>query len=230
MNSDIIIESKNELLTVTLNRENKRNALSLSMLETLSLLDYSNCKVIYLKSNSTNRTFCAGADLNDVANNKDIYFRKYAETIATLQAIKIPIVCGINGSVFAGGLGLLAVSDIVFAQNDIKLGLPEVKIGLIPAVVTGVLSGKLNYRTLSYMALTGENISANDAYLAGFITAICTLEEFVKVTDSCINGLLKIEKNTLIRAKEVLSSVALAKSDSSLLYNLADKGTLLAGR
>lgn len=178
---DISIQIANQCATVSIAREEYRNALRGQTIKELTLAFNSlatdkDVRCILLRGAGT-KAFCAGADLQelletDEPNVRRDFFNSVATLVKTMQQNPKPIVALIYGYALAGGLGLVAASDIALCTPDAVFGLPEVKLGLAPLVVMKPLSTISTKRFLSRLALTGERLSAKDALTAGLVTEI----------------------------------------------------------
>jgi methylglutaconyl-CoA hydratase len=179
--TDITVHTTGPVATVIISREAHRNALRTTTIDELtqcftSLKQEASIRSIILRGSGT-RAFCAGADLSELLNKNDpndrrAFFGTIATLITTMRECPKPIISTVHGYALAGGLGLVAASDIVIATPDAVFGLPEVKIGLGPLVVMEPLSRLISRRILSRLILTGERISASEALAAGLISEI----------------------------------------------------------
>lgn len=173
--------------TITLNRPEKRNALSPDLVAELKrcfdmAASDSQAKVIVLKANG--EAFCAGADLayvqqmqkfsieenlQDSNHLKELFFKIYTNP-------KI-VIAQVQGHALAGGCGLATVCDFVVSVPDAKFGYTEVKIGFIPAIVTVFLLRKLGEAKAKEMLLSGELFSAEQVLQMGLINYVVKPEE-----------------------------------------------------
>jgi enoyl-CoA hydratase/carnithine racemase len=198
---DISIHIANHRATVMIEREAHRNALRGQTIKELtlafnSLASNKDVRCIVLRGAGT-KAFCAGADLQELLqarepNARREFFTSIATLISTMQSNPKPIICVIHGYALAGGLGLVAASDIVLCTPDAVFGLPEVKIGLAPLVVMKPLSSTSSRRLLSRLALTGERLPASDALAAGLVTEIVNHEAIeqrsIEYAQHCVNN------------------------------------------
>lgn len=175
-------EVKKRVGYITLNRPDKRNALSHELVEELTQ-NFEKAerdtavKVVVLKANG--ESFCAGADLaylqqlqnfsyeeNLVDSNhlKDLFLKIYS--------LKKVVIAQVQGHALAGGCGLATVCDFAFAVPEAKFGYTEVKIGFIPALVAVFLVRKIGEQKARQLLLTGEIIKAEEALNRGMISHI----------------------------------------------------------
>jgi methylglutaconyl-CoA hydratase len=173
--------------TITLNRPEKRNALSYEVVAELKEAftkaeDDEQVKVIVLKANG--EAFCSGADLeylqqlqkfsyeenlNDSNHLKELFLKIYTHS-------KV-VIAQVQGHALAGGCGLATVCDFVFAVPDSKFGYTEVKIGFIPAIVMVFLLRKIGEGKAKELLLSGELFSAENVKQLGLINQVVAPEK-----------------------------------------------------
>ncbi|HSS66179.1 MAG TPA: enoyl-CoA hydratase/isomerase family protein [Gammaproteobacteria bacterium] len=165
--------------TVTLNRPEVHNAFDDALIETLAstLKRFESDDAIRaVVLGAKGKSFSAGADLrwmqrmagcSEAENLEDA--RQLAGLLRTLQHIPKPTVARVQGSAFGGGVGLVACCDIVVASDNARFALTEVKLGLIPAVVSPYVSRAMGERQARRYMLTGERFSAGEAYRLGLV-------------------------------------------------------------
>ena len=157
---------------ITLNRPEQRNALSAALVNQLSdhldaaLADPA-VRCVVLTGAGT--AFCAGADLKSppgqvIDGRQGVTL---ADLLARLQDADKPVIAAVNGAAFAGGLGLVGASDIVITVADAPFSFSEVKIGVIPAVISVVCLPKLGPHHGMKLFLTGERFSGTQAVTMG---------------------------------------------------------------
>lgn len=161
--------------TITLNRPDKRNALSRQLLAELlqafaDLHLQKSVRAIVLTGAGS--AFCAGMDLGEMLetaekpNSYELWdqdARIYREVIETMIRFPKPIIAAVDGAAVAGGAGLLLASDIVLATDRSKFGLPEPKRGLVAGIVSPLLAFRLGGSRAAYLLLTTRVIGADQA-------------------------------------------------------------------
>jgi len=159
---------------ITLNRPEQRNALSAALVTALfddlaraQADDSARCIVI----TGAGVGFCAGADLKSppgqvVDGRAGVTL---ADVLARIQDAPKPVIAAVNGAAFAGGLGLVGASDIVIAADDAPFSFSEVRIGVIPAVISVVCLPKLGIHHGMKLFLTGERFSGAQAVGFGLV-------------------------------------------------------------
>ena len=168
-----LYEIKHGAAWITLNRPENRNALS-SVLVT-ELYDHlmaanadDSVRSIVITGNGP--AFCAGADLKSppgqLSEGSDRAV-PYADVLTTIIDSPKPVIAAINGAAFAGGLGLVGASDIVVTREDVQFSFSEVRIGVIPAIISVVCLPKLGTHHGMKLFLTGERFDGHQAVAMG---------------------------------------------------------------
>jgi len=176
------------VLTLTLNRPDKRNALSAELIGTLHAavaeadLD-SDVRVLVLRG--AGRDFCAGLDLAELLASTD---RSVAENEAealwlgelflALRRIPKPVIGAVQGHAVAGGCGLATACDLVLASGDARLGYPEIQRGFVPAMVLALLRPLVGEKVAFDLAATGRLLTADEARGAGLVSRVLAPETF----------------------------------------------------
>ena len=157
---------------ITLNRPKARNALSSILVsELFDHLAQANADpaVRSIVLTGADPAFCAGADLKappgEIVHGRTITYPDVLNSI--LESAK-PVIACVNGAAFAGGLGLVGAADIVVSVADVQYSFSEVRIGVIPAVISVVCLPKLGRHHGMKLFLTGERFSGSDAVAMGF--------------------------------------------------------------
>jgi methylglutaconyl-CoA hydratase len=168
-----LYEIKQGAAWITLNRPENRNALS-SVLVT-ELYDHltaanADDRVRSIVITGNGPAFCAGADLKSppgqLSEGSDRAV-PYADVLTTIIDSPKPVIAAINGAAFAGGLGLVGASDIVVTREDVQFSFSEVRIGVIPAIISVVCLPKLGTHHGMKLFLTGERFDGHQAVAMG---------------------------------------------------------------
>jgi methylglutaconyl-CoA hydratase len=181
---------------ITLNRPEQRNALSRALIARLrDALDVVAVDSVIRSVVLTGAgdCFCAGMDLKEAVELDTLpeaeietiaVLREYADTIQMLHALPKPTVAAVNGDALAGGAGLMSACDLAVAVETARVGYPEVRRGLVPAIVVHDLCRQVGDRRARQLLLTGELISSKDAREWGLLTAVApgnALEEAITI-------------------------------------------------
>ena len=167
---------------VTLNRPERRNALSIALMHELceaiqSVAADPRERVVILRG--AGPAFCAGLDLQEAAdpNLIDSSADAVRRMLSTVRETPLITICAAHGGAIAGGAGLMAACDLVVVSDDLKTGFPEVRRGLVPALVSTVLCDKLRDGDVRELFLLGELISAQRALAMGLVQRIVPAEQ-----------------------------------------------------
>lgn len=172
MSKKVLTELQNDLFIITLNQQEKHNcydneAASL-IADAFKEASSSSAKAILLKANG--KHFCAGADLKWMKkaselsreeNQKDM--AAISEMFKTILGVNLPIIGSIQGSVRGGGLGLVAICDIVCVDENTNFSLSESKWGLIPGIITPLVIAKIGISHFLELSLTSRVFDATEA-------------------------------------------------------------------
>ncbi len=201
---------------LTINRADRRNALSRGLIAALvdgfqrAKDDPAARSVILTGAGSV---FCAGMDLAELQESLDkrgedtpvwedaLRLAKLYDLIYTLPK---PTIAAVNGAAVAGGAGLVSVCDLAVAVSGAKFGYPEVRRGLVAAMVMPHLLRHVGERLARYLLLTGELIDADEACRAGFVNAVVPAEQVLSKAREWAHAAAEGGPNALGRTKELL--------------------------
>lgn len=184
----IEILREKDVVTVALNRPEVHNAMNEKLMRELTscfkeLSIEDKTKIIILTGNG--KSFCAGADLNWMKsmakfskeeNIKDS--RLLLDLFETIYNCPKPVIGRINGHAFGGGLGLIAVCDLTIAPPGLKFAFSEVKLGIIPAVISTFVVRRIGLSHMRRLFITGERFNSEHAKEIGLIDYVVPEEEF----------------------------------------------------
>src|SRR5438876_917208 len=174
----LLVDDADGVLTVTLNRPEVHNAFNEELIaEAIDLfggIGASAACAVVLRGTGPN--FCAGADLNwmsrMVSYTREENVRdssQLAKMYALINECPLPVIGRIQGAAIGGGVGLVAVCDIAIAAPEAKFGLAEVKLGIIPAVISPYVIAKIGQTHARALFLTGERFDAERALRIGLV-------------------------------------------------------------
>lgn len=182
----LLVELNDGVLTITLNRPEVHNAfndeLIAEAIDLFSSIDAEAVRAVVLQG--TGKNFCAGADLNWMSRMV-AYTReqnvsdssKLAKMFALMNECPVPLVGRIHGAAIGGGVGLVSVCDIVIAQRETQFGLSEVKLGILPAVISPYVISKIGASHARALFLTGERFAAERAAQIGLVHRVVDTKE-----------------------------------------------------
>jgi enoyl-CoA hydratase/carnithine racemase len=184
-----ILEKDGTTAFVTLNRPERRNALSLEMLQELTahfraIGNDAGMRVVVLRANGP--AFCAGHDIAEMTGKDGGFYRELFEActvlMETIQGIPQPVIAQVHAMATAAGCQLVASCDLAVAAKEAKFATPGVKIGLFCSTPMVALSRAVGSRRAMEMLLTGEPISADDALAAGLVNRVVAAPELAETT------------------------------------------------
>ena len=182
--ANVLTDRDGSLAFVTLNRPERRNALSLETLQELidvfrGIGEDPAVRVAVLRANGP--AFSAGHDIGEMTGRDDAFYRQLFEVctqlMETIQSIPQPVIASVHGMATAAGCQLAASCDLVVAAAEAKFATPGVKIGLFCSTPMVALSRAVGAKKAMEMLLTGEAISAADALAAGLVSRVVPAAE-----------------------------------------------------
>jgi enoyl-CoA hydratase/carnithine racemase len=172
----ITTRQEGRVQAITLNRPEKRNALSLDLCQELvQAFDHADhsSSVGAIVLNANGPVFCAGMDLTEAVEiDQNQLARIHDRLFTMIHRLRTPIVAAVNGAALAGGTGLVANAHIVVAGPDATFGLTEVRIGFWPMMIYRALEQAMGPRRTLELSLTGRIFNANDGLEYGLVTEI----------------------------------------------------------
>ena len=181
---NVLFERDGAVAYVTMNRPDKRNALSLDHMRELtrclkSIGESGKASVVVLAGEG--KAFCAGHDLSEMVGRDPAFYRHLfdacTELMETIQAIPQPVIGRVHGVATAAGCQLAATCDLIVASEDAKFATPGVKIGLFCSTPMVALSRAVGQKKAMEMLLTGDFISAEEALAEGLVNKVVSAEE-----------------------------------------------------
>lgn len=178
-NPELNVQARGPVLWLTIEREERRNALSHGVLQgmqhAIAEAQHDRSLRAIVITGAGSKAFCAGADLQAAQAFTLDYSEPYghfAQLLRTAKASTLPLVARVNGACMAGGMGLLAMCDMAVAARHAVFGLPEVKVGVFPAQVLAVLQQLIPRRKLAQLCITGEPIDSAQALEWGLVNHV----------------------------------------------------------
>lgn len=232
----VLVEVVEGVARVTLNRPEVRNALNESVLRELEaalrrLEDDPAARAIILRG-AGDRAFCAGADLKAVGDRGTTLqaresFSGLARILEHMARMRTPVIAQVHGYALAGGCGLAAGCDIVVAADDAVFGLPEIKVGLLPLIVMAPILRAVGRKRGLLMILSGEPVSAGEAYEMGLVSRIVPRAELETAASGLAQTLAGYSPTALGLAKEAAATASDMEYGAALRY-LRELITLVA--
>src|SRR6202166_4401598 len=213
------LEFPGELAILTLNRPEKRNAISPQMLSELQsafdTIEKSHARVGILTG--IGKAFSAGMDLEMLSaiarqspqENMDDS-RRMARIFRRIWSFTKPLIAAVNGAALAGGCGIATLCDFTLAVPEAKFGYTEVKIGFLPAIVSVFLTRQIGEKRARDLLLTGRLVDGPEAKELGLANEIVPAEKLMERAKELAEILIAASPSSLTRAKRLLTSAAAA--------------------
>lgn len=184
-NSTVFVSDDAWVRTITLNRPDRRNAMTPAMqMELIAAMEDAGtgeCRVVVLTG--AGDAFCSGLDLTALQAMQDktaVEHKEDAERIAklfrTLYELPKPTIAAVHGAAIAGGAGLATICDFTLATPEAKFGYTEVRIGFVPALVSAFLALQIGDKRSRDLLMTGRVVDAQEAYRLGLVNEIVARE------------------------------------------------------
>jgi len=217
---------------ITLDSPENRNALSADLVRELgthlrNAIDDAVVRSIVLTGEG--RAFCAGADLKSRGDMGDSGGgNPFVEILKLMRDGPKPVIAAINGAAFGGGLGLVAAADIAIAAESAKFSFSEVRLGLIPAMISVVVLPKLGEHRTMRLFLTGERFDARKALTYGLLHGVAPDDGLVPAVQAEIDAIAKGGPIAIAEAKRLVRTVARLPDDEAFRYAEAKIAELFA--
>jgi methylglutaconyl-CoA hydratase len=222
------VEERDGVVTVALNRPEVHNAFNDELIaEAVELFDAlapsSSARAVVLRGSGAN--FCAGADLNwmsrMVSYTRDENVRdsaKLARMYAAIDECPLPVVGRIQGAAIGGGVGLVAVCDVAICATNSKFGLSEVKLGILPAVISPYVIAKIGETQARALFLTGERFDAERAQRIGLVHRVA--EDLDAAVDETLAQLRTSGPEAVRECKKLIRFVASHGLEDAVPYTI----------
>lgn len=221
----ILVAGEGEVRTITLNRPERRNAMTPKMqLELLAALDAAatcNCRVVVLQG--AGQAFCSGLDLTVLQGMNDrsaSEHREDAERVArlfrTLYELPKPTIAAVHGAAIAGGTGLATICDFTLAVPAAKFGLTEVRIGFVPALVSAFLTLQIGDKRARDLLLTARLFDAEEALRLGLVNEVVPSDSLAEHVRALAQMLAENSPESLAATKRLLAEQNRAWLDAAI--------------
>src|SRR5499427_9559012 len=194
------LERDGAIARIWLNRPESHNALSAELGDALvaafkSLHDDASCRVVVLGGRGP--SFCAGADIGGMKASANAAFeanlleaKRLAGMFAAVAECPKPVVGRVHGGVYGGGVGFCCACDIVVASDDAKFGLTEVRLGILPAVISPYVIRRLGDARARELMLTGERFDAAAALRVKLVHHVAPVAELDAKVEERVHAVL----------------------------------------
>ena len=221
----ILVTQERSVRTITLNRPERRNAMTPEMqLELIAAMEEataSDCRVVVLAG--AGEAFCSGLDLTTLQGMKEksaAEHRADAERIArlfqTLYELPKPTIAAVHGAAIAGGTGLAIICDFTLAVPGAKFGYTEVRIGFVPALVSAYLALQIGDKRSRDLLLTGRLFNAAEGYQLGLVNEVVAPSDLTARVQALAEVLTANSPQSLAATKRLLAAQNRAWLDAAI--------------
>ena len=224
--TSVLLDKRGAALWITINRPEKRNAVNADVIAGIAkgyraAHEDAAVRVIVL-TGAGDKAFCAGADLQNTGGAFAQDFSKpnvdFADLLRLAQNATKPAIARVNGVCMAGGMGLLCMTDMAVAADNVIFGLPEVKVGVFPMQVLSLLQGIAPRRVVNEWAITGEPFDAKTALAAGLLNHVVPPAELDAKVDWLIGRIIDKSPTAIRRGKYAMRAIASMSFDEAIAY------------
>lgn len=226
----IVVAEHDSIRTVTLNRPERRNAMTPEMQSELiaAMEDAAggDCRVLVLAG--AGDAFCSGLDLSALQAMQEksaAEYRADTERIArlfrTLYEMPVPTIASVHGAAIAGGIGLAMICDFTLATPAAKFGFTEARIGFVPALVSAYLALQIGDKRSRDLLLTGRLFDAAEAQRLGLVNEIVPQEELAQRVQSLAELLIANSPQSMRATKQLMAAQNKAWLDAAIVEAIA---------
>ncbi len=214
MHFDHIVVGRNgAMTTLTIHRPERANALSLHTVRELkqaveATRDFPETRVVVV-TGAGERSFVGGADIRELEQldvfRGEQFIRAVHGAFRAIREHPAPVIAAVNGYALGAGLELVMSCDIAIASDHAELGMPEVKVGLPSVIECALMPNIIGLMRTRELLLTGDHISADEAYRIGLVNQVVTLAELPAAVQRMAERLMRNEPRALFLQKELIN-------------------------
>jgi methylglutaconyl-CoA hydratase len=209
----ILVEKQSPQITVvTLNRPERRNALTLELLTELSAAvnlasEQPDQRVLILRG--AGAAFCTGLDLKEAADQTKVHAtaEMVANALITISQTRLVTIAAVHGAAVAGGAGIMSACDFVVAAERTKIGYPEVRRGLVAGLVMTFLRRQVGERNMRELLFAGELIDAARAKEMGLVNRVVALDDVMSEVQKFAASVLQGAPGALAQTKRLVEEL-----------------------
>src|SRR5215468_6117509 len=219
------LEYNSGVATITLNRPDKRNAISYELIQDLlaAFAEVQKSSALVLILTGAGKAFCSGMDLENLkaligrTPEQSLEDSKImAHLFRTLYDFPKPTIAAVNGAAVAGGTGLATLCDFTLAVPEAKFGYTEVRIGFVPAIVSTFLLRQVGEKIARDLLLTGRLFDAEEARRIGLVNEIVSADQLLNRANQLAAQLMENSPASLLYTKRLLSTAARVEIDAQI--------------
>jgi methylglutaconyl-CoA hydratase len=231
MSEATLYELRHDVAWITLNQPEKRNALTDEIVAGLlghltTAIHDPRVRAIVITGAGT--AFCAGADLKSGGVAVGAGENPFVTVMKTIWEASKPVIGRINGHAFGGGVGLAAACDLTVAADTAMFSFSEVRVGVIPAMISVVVIPKLGIQTSMWLFLTGERFAAQRAVELGLIHRAVPAAELDLAVEEIVGMVRQGGPNAIREAKQLVRRIPTLSMDDGFRYTTGKIAELFA--
>jgi methylglutaconyl-CoA hydratase len=221
----IEVETEKGVQTITLNRPEKRNALSPELIDELTqvLNETVDCDCSVVILTGAGSAFCAGLDMEHLetmrAHTEEEHRRdsvNMARVLRTLYEFPKPVIAAVNGPAMAGGMGLAMLCDFTLAVPEARFGFTEVRVGFVPAIVASFLMREVGEKRTRELLLSGRILKAEEACRLGLVSRIVQDGDLMGEAHALAQSLMLNSPQAMRAVKELIAGHFAAQLDEEV--------------
>jgi methylglutaconyl-CoA hydratase len=223
--STILVANASPVWTITLNRPERRNAMTPEMqTELIAAMEAAaagGCRVLVFAG--AGDAFCSGLDLSALQSMNDKTAAEHHEDAArvsrmfrTLYELPVPTIAAVHGAAVAGGTGLATICDFTLATPGAKFGYTEARIGFVPALVSAYLTLQIGDKRSRDLLLTARTFDATEAYRLGLVQEVVAAEALAERAQALAESLMANSPQALAATKRLLAAQNMAWLDAAI--------------
>ncbi|HZR66871.1 MAG TPA: enoyl-CoA hydratase-related protein [Terriglobales bacterium] len=229
------LASHSRVATLTLNRPDKRNAISFQLVDELigafDHIENSDAQVLILTG--AGKAFCAGMDLDEL---KGLTGKSHAENVEDskrmarifrrLYDFPKPTIAAVNGAAIAGGTGLATMCDFTLAVPEAKFGYTEVRIGFVPAIVSSILVWQVGHKIARDLLLTGRLFDATEAHRYGLVNEVVGPEKLMQRARELATQIMENSPSSVRLTKKLINGFISSQLDVQIEQGAQDNAAI----
>jgi isohexenylglutaconyl-CoA hydratase len=210
---------------VTLNRPDVKNAMNSTMvLDLIAAFEAlrENREVRAVVISGAGGTFCAGGDIKELASIMQSGMDEHAGALDKLlrlvnQAPQV-VIAKVEGAAMGGGFGLVCVADIAVASTDSKMGMPEVRLGIVPALISPYVIQRVGLTRARELMLTGRRFGGEEAKTYGVVQEVCPADALDAKVNALLDDIRQCSPAALAACKQLIFTVIDQPLDATVDY------------
>ncbi len=225
------LSTENSVTTITLNRPEKRNALSAQLVEELLAafdeIEKSSAQVLILTGSG--KAFCAGMDLDglkslvDKTEEENVHdSERAAHLFRRVYDFPLPTIAAVNGAAIAGGTAMATMCDFTLAVPNAKFGYTEVRIGFVPAIVSSFLVWQVGHKIARDLLLSGRTFDADDAYRFGLVNEVIEPDRLMFRATEMATELMQNSPSSMRVTKKLINGFIAKALDQQIAEGIHD--------